>query len=226
MIHPCQINVFKLWISTEDLTSTTNVNRKKVCEKSHRSKYFISFTVEGRLESFKDQGFSISHNPSGDVDCQFSALSYLLQKIGIHIVSSFGSDARTLIQPQKFEPIGTFYLGHFVEGGGEHYVTLDRISSNIVNFDITTDGGNNVDTGNLDVAAFDTVNLDVAADDADNDDAVALGADNDNIVDLNVAANDSVDPGVAADDAVSLDLAANGANSNNRTYLDVVTNQP
>ena len=36
------------------------------------------------MESFKDQGFSISHNPSGDGNCQFYVLLYLLQKIGIH----------------------------------------------------------------------------------------------------------------------------------------------
>ena len=36
------------------------------------------------MESFKDQGFSISLNPYGDSSCQFSALSYFLQKIGIH----------------------------------------------------------------------------------------------------------------------------------------------
>ena len=34
------------------------------------------------MESFKDQGLSISHNPSSDDKCQFSALSHLLQKIG------------------------------------------------------------------------------------------------------------------------------------------------
>ena len=36
------------------------------------------------MDSFKNQVFSISHNPSGDGNCQFTVLSYLLQKIGIH----------------------------------------------------------------------------------------------------------------------------------------------
>lgn len=44
----------------------------------------MTFTVEDRLESFKDQGFSISHNPSGDGNYQFPALSYFLQKIDFH----------------------------------------------------------------------------------------------------------------------------------------------
>ena len=44
----------------------------------------MPFTVEDRLKSFKDQGFSISHNPSGDGNYQFLALSYFLQKIDIH----------------------------------------------------------------------------------------------------------------------------------------------
>ena len=36
------------------------------------------------MESFKDQGFSISHNPSGNGSCHFSTLSYFPEKIGIH----------------------------------------------------------------------------------------------------------------------------------------------
>lgn len=44
----------------------------------------MPFTVENRLESFNDQDFSISHNPSGDGNYQFPALSYFLQKIDIH----------------------------------------------------------------------------------------------------------------------------------------------
>lgn len=52
--------------------------------RSHTSKYFIPSTSDGQMESFKDQGFSISHNPSGNGNCQFSTLSCLPKKIGIH----------------------------------------------------------------------------------------------------------------------------------------------
>ena len=49
LIPPGQINFSK------DLTPATDANRTHTCDKSHRSKYFIPFTVEGRLISFKDK---------------------------------------------------------------------------------------------------------------------------------------------------------------------------
>ena len=66
------------------ITSGTDTNRTNACDKSHRSKYFIPFTGEDQMESFKDQGFSVSHNPSGNGNCQFPTLSYLHEMIGIH----------------------------------------------------------------------------------------------------------------------------------------------
>ena len=137
-----------------------------------------------------------------------------LYNIELQKVSSLGNDALTLIQPQEFEPIATFYLGHFAEGGGENYITLDQISSNVVDTDITTESASNTDT----------VTLDVATDDADNYEAVDLGADNDNTVGLNVAAKDAVGSDVAADDVVGLDLAADGANNDGSAYLNLLIN--
>ena len=49
-----------------------------------------------------------------------------LYNIEIEIASSLGHNARTMIQPQEYEPITRFCLGHFTEGDGEHYVALDR----------------------------------------------------------------------------------------------------
>ena len=281
LIPPGQVNASELWVLAEDLASATNANRNNACDKSHRSKYLNPFTIEGRLESFKNQGFGISHNPSDDDSCQFSALSYLLQKIGIRrsarrfrqkvvsylsaspensegpplecfakllwsqylnsmaqtgtygdyitlqassnlynielqIVSSLGNDSRILIQRQEFKPITSFYLGHFAESGGENYVSLDQISPNVVDFNMTIDGANSANT----------VNLDVATDGTDNDDAVGLGYDNDDTVGLNVAASDTVGHEVAADDAVVIDLAADGANNDVRAYLNVLKYQP
>ena len=46
---------------------------------SHIGKKLHFFTVEDHLESFKDQGFSISYNPSRGGNCQFSELLHLLQ---------------------------------------------------------------------------------------------------------------------------------------------------
>ena len=63
-------------------------------------------------------------------------------------------------------------MSRFVEGGGEHNVTSDQITSNVVNFDIKTDGVSNLDT----------VNLDVVTDEADDDGAVSLCANIDDTV--------------------------------------------
>ena len=55
---------------------------------------------------------------------------------------------------------------------------------------------------------------------------IGLGADNDDTVGLEVAADDAVDLDVVFDDAVGLRVRTDGTNKNDRTYLDVLTNQP
>ena len=49
-----------------------------------------------------------------------------LYKIEIEIASSLEHHARTMIQPQEYEPFTRFCFGYFAEGDGEHYVVLDR----------------------------------------------------------------------------------------------------
>ena len=195
LIPPGQTNFTEQWVSIEDIASTKHTNKTNSCRKSHRSKYLIPLTGEG-----EDQGYTIAYNPSGDGDCQFSAHSYLLQKIGVyrsaniirreivqylsenpnnsegqlleycaglpwskylhnmaqsgrygdHItlqavsdlynieISSLGHYARTVIQPQEYEPITRFCLGHFVEGDSEHYVALERyfVASSVSECDV------------------------------------------------------------------------------------------
>ena len=41
-------------------------------------------TIRGRLDQFQDRGFIVRYNPMGDGNCQFSAISYLLNKTGLH----------------------------------------------------------------------------------------------------------------------------------------------
>ena len=41
------------------------------------------------------------------------------------IASSLGHHVCTMIQPQEYEPISRFCMGHFAEGDGEHYAALD-----------------------------------------------------------------------------------------------------
>ena len=110
----------------------------------------------------------------------------------------------------------SFYSwNHFAKVDGEHHVTLDQISSNLVDFDIATDDATNADT----------VGLDVATDDADNNNSVGLSADKNDTVCFDVAANDALGPDVVADDAVGLGLAAGGANNDGKIYLNVLPNQ-
>ena len=49
-----------------------------------------------------------------------------LYNIEIEIASSMGLHALTMIQPQEYEPITRFCLGHFTESNGEHYIAWDR----------------------------------------------------------------------------------------------------
>ena len=82
LIPPGQTSFAKQWVSIEDIASAKHANKTNSCRKSHR--YLIRLTGEDRLEAFEDQGYIIAYNPSGDGDCQFSALSYFLQTIGVY----------------------------------------------------------------------------------------------------------------------------------------------
>ena len=43
--------------------------------------------------------------------------------VEFNVISSLGPAATTVISPQNSVPISSFYIGHFAEGDGEHYVT-------------------------------------------------------------------------------------------------------
>ena len=118
-----------------------------------------------------------------------------LYNIEIEIASSMRHHALTMIQPQEYEPITRFCLGHFTESYGEHYFALDRyfVASSVsecdggketkspFNSDDTDDMLNDYDTVDADdpfnyddaidaVSLFnsdDTVNKDDAVDDSD-----------------------------------------------------------
>ena len=88
------------------------------------------------MQTSKDQG--IIHLPTASI----SFLNFLI----------FSKILVFTSQLQKFDPTATVCLVHFAESGGEHYITLAQISSNVVEFDITTYDANNTDTVNLDLA--------------------------------------------------------------------------
>ena len=64
--------------------------RKNYAENEHTrktrnectEKLTMPITIQGRLDQFQSRGFIVTFNPKGD--CQFSAVSYLLNKIGLH----------------------------------------------------------------------------------------------------------------------------------------------
>ena len=64
-----------------------------------------------------------------------------LYNVEIKIASSLRHHARTIIQPQEYEPIARFCLGHFAEADGEHYVALDRYLRWIATSVSECDGG-------------------------------------------------------------------------------------
>ena len=84
LIPPGQTNFTEQWVSIEDIASAKHTNKTNSCRKPHRSKYLIPLIGEAQLEAFEDQDYTIAYNPSGDGDCQFSALSYFLQRIGVY----------------------------------------------------------------------------------------------------------------------------------------------
>ena len=49
-----------------------------------------------------------------------------LFNVEFNVISSLGPAATTVISPQNSVPISSFYIGHFAEGDGEHYVALQN----------------------------------------------------------------------------------------------------
>ena len=80
-------------VNVEDLADNPqNENRKKMGKyetmkekrKQLRKKYLIPLTAADRRESILGQGYTLEYDPNGDGDCQFHALSHMLQNVGIH----------------------------------------------------------------------------------------------------------------------------------------------
>ena len=77
----------KKWFSVEDITSVKTMqkmNRQRNTRNEWMEKMPMSITIRGRLDQFQDRGFTVRYNPNGDGNCQFSALSYLLNRIELH----------------------------------------------------------------------------------------------------------------------------------------------
>ena len=84
LIRPGQTNFTEHWVSIKDIGSAKHTNKTSSCRRPHRSRYLILLTGEDLLEAFEDLGYTIAYNTCGDGDCQLSALSYFLQRIGVY----------------------------------------------------------------------------------------------------------------------------------------------
>ena len=82
----------KKWVPVDDVTSLTlqrEKQKQKVAKLSkrkknqHYKKYHIAMRKDDYVGAIEDQGYKIAYNPPGDGNCQFSALSHQLQKLGI-----------------------------------------------------------------------------------------------------------------------------------------------
>jgi len=88
------------WVSVEDITSLTVAEENKKKEIAKRKKvasrkksldknsaalslHHMSLTTNEIYEEFQNQGFKVTYNPPGNGNCQFAAVAYHLQNIGI-----------------------------------------------------------------------------------------------------------------------------------------------
>ena len=60
------------------------MNRQRKTRNEWMEKLKMPIAIQGRLDKFQDRGFIITYNPKRDGNCQFSAVFYLLNRIGIH----------------------------------------------------------------------------------------------------------------------------------------------
>ena len=72
---------------SEDITkmkTTQKMNRQRKTRNEWMEKMTMPITIQGRLDQFQDRSFIVRYNPKGDGNCQFSAVSYLLNRIGLY----------------------------------------------------------------------------------------------------------------------------------------------
>ena len=91
--HPNKKKPSKIWFSVEHMADyvKSNVNINSVADKNKTRKLqnlkkelVIPLTGEDCLDAITNQGYTTIYNPPGNGDCQFAALTYLLQRIRVH----------------------------------------------------------------------------------------------------------------------------------------------
>ena len=84
---PCTNEKEKKCLSVEDITNVKTMqkmNRQRKTRNGWTEKMTMPIAIRRRLDQFQDRGFTVRYNPKGDCNCQFSAASYLLNRIGLH----------------------------------------------------------------------------------------------------------------------------------------------
>ena len=61
------------------------INRQRKNRNEWMEKMAMPITIWRRLNQFQDRGFIVRYNHKRDGDCQFSDVSYFLDRIGLHI---------------------------------------------------------------------------------------------------------------------------------------------
>ena len=59
------------------------MNRQQKTRNEWMEKMTMPMKIRGRLDQLQDRGFIVRYNTKGDSNCQFSATSYLLSRIGL-----------------------------------------------------------------------------------------------------------------------------------------------
>ena len=78
-----------MWFSVEDMADYIKSNvvgekNKTTKLQNLRKELLIPLTTEDHLDAITNQGYAIIYDPPGNGDCQFAALTYLLQRIGVY----------------------------------------------------------------------------------------------------------------------------------------------
>ena len=93
MVPPGSNKEIEKWLSVGDITNAGLFKREKGKEmeqerkrnlKQLRKKLYIPMTQDDHFETFASLGFQVVHNPNGDGKCQFEALRFWLQTLGIY----------------------------------------------------------------------------------------------------------------------------------------------
>ena len=81
-------------MAVEDITNAGLFKREKEKamkqdrkrnQKELRKKLYIPMTKDDDLETFSSLSFQVDYNPDGDGNCQFEALRFWLQTLGIYL---------------------------------------------------------------------------------------------------------------------------------------------